>query len=144
MSNLFIFIASVVIAGAFCLLSEMIFEKKLLGRIRSLERDLQAYSEVMSSMADAQTKIFQQCSSRCEDLEERIMDLSVPSHDSSLPLERRHQVLALARQGAAVDDIAKRLKAPLGETELILNLRKYMDRESGRPPKLNEQVKLHV
>ena len=87
---------------------------------------MQHFSEVVSQMAEVQMKTFEKHSARFEDLEERIMELSVPSHDSNLPLERRHQVLALARQGVALEDIVKRLKAPVGEAELILNLRKYM------------------
>jgi|WetSurMetagenome_2_1015567.scaffolds.fasta_scaffold11019_5 hypothetical protein len=144
MSSLFLFIATVTVAGSFCLLSETIFEKKILKRIGSLERDLQAYSDMMSAMADVQTKIVHQYSSRFEDLEERIMDLSIPSHDANLPLERRRQVLALARQGAALEDITKRLKAPAGEAELILNLQKYMDREIIRPGQAKEQAGTHA
>jgi len=124
--------------------SHWICKKKLLGRIQLLERDLQSFSDVMSKMADVQTKTFQKCSSRFEDLEERIMDLSVPSQDANLPLERRHQVLALARQGVSLEEIAKRLKAPVGEAELILNLRKYLDGERRPSVKRNEQVSPYV
>jgi hypothetical protein len=85
-------------------------------------------------------KTFEKHSASFEELEERIMELSVPSHDSSLPLERRHQVLTLARQGVALEDIVKRLKAPVGEAELILNLRKYMGGGNARSSKMNEQV----
>jgi len=115
-------------------------KKKLLGRIKALERDLQSFSDVMSKMAEVQTKTYHKFSTSVEDLEERIMELSVPSPDSGLPLERRHRVLALARQGMALDDIVKRLKAPVGEAELILNLRKYMGGESSRAAKTDEQV----
>lgn len=103
--------------------------RKTIRRAQSLERDLRRISEVASQMADLQMKTHQKVSARFEDLEERLMELSVPSQDSSLPLERRHQVLALARQGVALEDISKRLKAPVGEAELILNLRKYMGRD---------------
>lgn len=72
------------------------------------------------------------------------MELSVPSQDSNLPLERRHQVLALARQGIALEDIVQRLKAPVGEAELILNLRKYMGGESSPTGKINGQVKQYA
>ena len=61
------------------------------------------------------------------------MELSVPSHDKKLPLERRHQVLTLARRGMSVKDIAKRLKAPVGEAELILNLGKFAEQDGNRP-----------
>jgi hypothetical protein len=108
-------------------------------RNQSLERELQRISGAMSQMAELQMKAHQRHTTRIADLEERIMELSVPSHDSNLPLERRHQVLALARQGVNTQDIAKRLKAPVGETELILNLRKYMGAESAPAGKIQKQ-----
>ncbi len=119
-------------------------EKKLVRRIQSLEQDLLTYSEAMSQMAEMQMKAHQKISGNLADLEERIMDLSVPSQNADLPLERRHQVLALARQGVALEDIVKRLKAPVGEAELILNLRKYMGGEKSRSAKMNEQVSPYV
>ena len=114
---------------------------KLLRRIRVLERDLQTLTNAMSNMVEIQIRSHRRHIARFEDLEERIMDLSIPSHDARLPLERRHHVLALARQGIGLDDIAKRLKAPVGEAELILNLRKYM--HGGHPGVVrnNEQVR---
>jgi hypothetical protein len=119
--------------------------RRLSRRIQVLEQDLLGISEVVSQMADVQLKSFEKHSASFENLEERIMELSVPSHDSNLPLERRHQVLALARQGVALEDIVKRLKAPVGEAELILNLRKYMGGEGvARSAKTNEQVKQYA
>jgi len=102
-------------------------------RIQGLERDLHCISDVVTQMAEAQIKTFQKHSASLEGLEERIMELSVPSPDSSSPLERRHQVLALAHQGVSLEDIVKHLKAPVGETEVILNLQKYMRAENARP-----------
>jgi len=113
-------------------------------RIQSLEQDLLSYSEAMSQMAEMQMKAHQKLSGNLADLEERIMDLSVPSQNVDLPLERRHQVLTLARQGVALEDIVKRLKAPVGEAELILNLQKYMGGEKSRSAKMNEQVSPYV
>ena len=121
-----------------------ISNRKLVRRIHDVEQDLQRFSDVVSQMAEVQVKTFEKHSASFENLEERIMELSVPSHDSSMPLERRHQVLALARQGVPLDDIVKRLKAPVGEAELILNLRKYMGGQNTRTPKMNEQVKKHA
>jgi hypothetical protein len=95
-------------------------------------------------MAEVQIKTFEKHSASIENMEERIMELSVPSHDSSLPLERRHQVLALSRQGVPLEDIVKRLKAPVGEAELILNLRKYMGGANAGNMKMNEQVKKYA
>jgi hypothetical protein len=140
MLSVLIFIASVMVAGVFSLMSK----RKLWSRIQLLERDLQSVSDVMSKMADVQTSAFNKLSSRIDDLDERIMDLCVPSQDASLPLEKRHQVLALARQGVGLEDIARRLKAPLGEAELILNLRKYLDRKNSRQAKVNRQVMPYV
>ena len=99
--------------------------RKMNRRFQALERDMKRVSEAMTQMADLQMKTHQKLSARFEDIEERMMELSVPSNDAELPLERRHQVLALDRQGVPVQEIAKRIKAPVGEAELILNLRKY-------------------
>ena len=60
-----------------------------------------------------------------EDLEERFLDMSAPSQDANSALERRHKVLALARQGVSAEDISKRLGTPVGEAELMLKLRKF-------------------
>lgn len=118
--------------------------KGLDARIQGLERDLHCISDVVTQMAEAQIKTFQKHSAGLEGLEERIMELSVPSQDSSLPLERRHQVLALARQGVGLEDIVKRLKAPVGEAEVILNLQKYMGAENARSVTARRQVRHHV
>jgi hypothetical protein len=116
----------------------------LVARIHRVEQDLLHISDVMSQMAEVQIKTFQKNSASLESLEERILELSVPSHDSIMPLEKRHQVLALARQGIALGDIAKRLKAPVGEAEVILNLQKYMTKEDPRSLTSNGRVKNHV
>jgi hypothetical protein len=138
---------SVVLFIAFTLYASAIHwicKKKFMGRIQVLERDLQGFSDVISKIAEAQTNTIQKFSSRFEDLEERFMDLSVPSQDSNLPLERRHQVLALARQGMPLEEISKRLKAPVGEAELILNLRRYLDKDSSPSAKRNKKVSSYV
>ena len=121
-----------------------ITNRRLTGRVRVLEQNLQHLSDMVTQMADVQMKTFQKHTANFEDLEERIMELSVPSHDSNMPLERRHQVLALSRQGVGLDEIVKRLKAPVGEAELILNLQKYMGGEISRSAKTNEQVRKYV
>jgi len=119
-------------------------KKKLFSRIQTLERDLQCISGVMSQMIETQMKTHRKYSANLDNLEERLMELSVPSHDSNLPLERRHQVLALARQGVGLEEIVRRLKAPAGEAELILNLGKYMNVDNPRNAKINEQVGKHA
>jgi|WetSurSiteA1Bulk_404760.scaffolds.fasta_scaffold04757_6 hypothetical protein len=118
--------------------------RKMFQRVQSLERDLQRISDVVGQLAEIQMRSYQKSSVRLENMDERIMELSVPSQDSSLPLERRHQVLALARQGVGLEDIVQRLKAPVGEAELILNLRKYMGGESSPAGKMDGQVKQYA
>ncbi len=122
----------------------LILNRKMTKRVQALEQNLQSYLDMMTQMAEIQKKSHQKISANFEDLEERIMDLSVPSHDSNMPLERRHRVLALARQGVALEDIVKRLKAPVGEAELILNLQKYMGGEGAETLAKNEQVSPYV
>jgi hypothetical protein len=118
--------------------------RKMLQRIQRLEQELRRTSDAVSQLAEIQMQSHKKYSVRIEEMEERIMELSVPSHDSNLPLERRHQVLALSRQGVALEDIVKRLKAPVGEAELILNLSKYMGGESASAGRMNSQVKQYV
>jgi hypothetical protein len=113
-------------------------------RTQILEADLQRISDAMVQMAEIQITSHQKASMRFEEMEERMMELSVPSHDPNLPLERRHQVLALARQGVALEDIVKRLKAPVGEAELILNLSRYTGGESSPAAKINRQVRQYA
>ena len=116
----------ILVAAAFYL----VLKRKLIQRIQKLEQDLQKLSGAMSQMAELQLKDHELLSSNIEDLEERLVELSIPSHDENLPLERRHQVLSLAKQGLPLEEIVQRLKAPVGEAELILNLREYMGGES--------------
>ncbi len=117
---------------------------RLAGRMQTLERDMRQMSEALSQMAEAQMKMLQKYTAAIGGLEERIMELSMPSQDARLPLERRHQVLALARQGMAPEEIVKRLGAPIGETETILNLQKYMAAENGRPAPGSGRVRKHA
>ena len=126
MLNAFLFFALTAGLGAFF----RSITRKMIRRLETVERDLQRISDAMSQMAELQMKTHQKISTHFNDMEERIMELSVPSQDSSLPLERRHQVLALARQGVDLEEIVRRLKAPVGEAELILNLSRYMGGEN--------------
>ncbi len=140
MSTFSLVFALVMFAG----ILQWIINRRLARRVHALEQDLHRFSDVVSQMAEVQMKTFQKHSASFEQLEERIMELSIPSHDSSLPLERRHQVLALSRQGVGLEDIVKRLKAPIGEAELILNLQKYMGGETSRSAKMNQQVRTYA
>ena len=111
----------------------LILKRKMIHRIQKLEQDLQQVSSAMSQMAEIQLKNYEMFSSNIADLEERLVELSIPSFDDNLPLERRHQVLSLAQQGMPLEEIVKKLKAPVGEAELILNLRQYLGGEVSSP-----------
>ena len=137
MPNLFLVVALAVSAGAVY----WVVKRNLLARIKILEQELLTFSDVVIQMAEIQTKSHEQVTTGLEDLEERILDLGPPSQDSNLPLERRHKVLSLARQGVSAQDISKRLGTPVGEAELILKLRKYRGGKIPRPPRINEQVR---
>jgi hypothetical protein len=139
--SMFVLFAFLVLSGGALY---TISHRKMMKRIQDIERDLQGYADVILKVAEAQNKASEKASSRFEELDERIMELSVPSRDSDLPLERRHQVLALARQGVALEDIVKRLKAPVGEAELILNLHKFRGGASRRAEKTMEQAVRHA
>jgi hypothetical protein len=113
-------------------------------RLQTLEHDLQGISEAMGQMAEIQMKIYQKTLGNLEDMEERLMDLSVPSHDASLPLERRHHVLALSRKGMAVDDIVKRLGIPRGEADLIVGLKKLLNPAAAGASRATNEVKRYA
>jgi hypothetical protein len=113
-------------------------------RLLVLERDLQQFSEAMCQMAEIQMKSYRKLSGNLGDVEERIMDLTLPSNDSSLPLERRHHVLALARKGIPVEDIVKRLNVPRGEAELILNLKRIVEVGNPKAAKAAGEVKRYA
>lgn len=140
MLNFFFFSLIVFCGGALHVISK----RKIMERIQALEMDLRGFSDLISKVAEVQSKDYETFSRRFEDLDERIMELSVPVRDPDLPLERRHQVLALARQGVVLEDIVKRLKAPVGETELILNLHKYRNGAAGRADKTRELAVRHA
>ena len=99
--------------------------KKLLRRVEILEKDAARYKDAVDKMVDVQARTLEKFSRRFDELDERILELSVPSWDPEMPLEKRHRVLTLAKQGVPMDEIVERVKAPVGEAELILNLRKY-------------------
>ncbi len=132
------------ITAASCGAVYYLLERRYGRRIKTLERDLQSFSEAMCQLAEIQMKSQQKVSGNLGDLEERILQLSIPSEDSRLPLERRRQVLTLARKGVAVEEITKRLNVPRGEAELILNLRKYTNPAAPRATKSNGELRRHA
>ena len=120
-------------AGAGITVLYRVAKGKLQRRVETLEKELALYTDVVATMSEVQVKTFEKFSNQFDELEGRILDLSVPSPNPDMPLEKRHQVLTLARQGVALDEIARRVKAPVGEAELILNLRRYRDAMLNNP-----------
>ncbi len=115
-------------------------------RVRALQGELRRLSEDLLQVVELQSDVYRRVCRALADVEEKVLDLSVPSGDAPLPLERRHQVLTLARKGVAVDEIARRLNMPKGEAELILSLRKYADvkRDESQPPLPNRYARSGV
>jgi hypothetical protein len=96
-------------------------------RHSALRQEITRFSEDLLQMTELQMDFYRRVCRDLNDIEEKVLDLSVPSSDTPLPLERRHQVLTLARKGMSLEEIARRLNMPQGEAELILSLRKYTD-----------------
>jgi len=78
-------------------------------------------------VAGLQLEAYRKISRELSGMEERLLDLTAPSQDPSLPLERRYQVLRLSGKGLSSREISERLGMPGGEVELILNLKKFLD-----------------
>ncbi len=102
-----------------------LFRRSWLKRLDALECGLQALSDEVCQMAEAQIKSHQRLSGSLSEIEERILELAVPSEDANLAVQRRRRVLALASQGTPVEEIAKRASVPRGEAELIMNLQRF-------------------
>jgi hypothetical protein len=132
------------ITAASCSAIYFLLDRKYGRRIKTLEHDLQRFSEAMCQMAEIQMKNYRKVSGNLGDIEERIVELAIPSENTRVPLERRRQVLTLAHKGVAIEEITKRLNVPRGEAELILNLRKYMDVATPRAAKSNGELKRHA
>ncbi len=115
--------AGALLAAGGCFISQLVWRRRFL----ALQGELRRLSEDLLQVVELQSDVYHRVSRGLSDVEEKVLELSVPSVDAPLPLERRHQVLTLARKGIAVDEIARRLNMPKGEAELILNLRKYAD-----------------
>ena len=121
-------VLSAAMGGLGCLLVVRILGR----RVKNLETELLSLSEAVCQMADAQMSSHQKLSASMGEIEERILELTIPSRDSLLPLERRHQVLALARTGVALEEIIRRLGIPRGEAELIMSLNNHADSATPR------------
>ncbi len=137
-------LTAILIPGCWAGAGYFVFRKKCDRRIEVLERELRQLSEALCEMAETQMKAYEKVTVNIGHIEERMLDLAVPSSDSAPPLERRHHVLALANKGVALEEIARRLKIPRGEAELILGLRKYAGRAVLREPVDAGEVKRYV
>jgi hypothetical protein len=134
-----------ILASAFsCAGSYALFRKLWIRRIEVLEHDLQAFSEAMYQMAEVQMKTYQKVAGNIGEIEERLLDLAVPSEDPSLPVERRRRVVALAAQGNSMDEIARRASVPRGEAELILSLHRCRESALAQAPKKNGELKQYA
>ena len=123
--SVFEVIASASVSSAIaCAVTSLLWGK----RVKALQRDLRGITEAICQLADSQMGLRKKLSAAVEEMEEKILDVAVPSRDTGRNLDRRHRVLSLARRGLAVDDIARQLKVPRGEAELILSLKKYMEK----------------
>ena len=118
--------AAALLAVGGCLIGQLVWRR----RFRALQGEVRQLSEDLLQVVELQSDVYRRVCRGLTDVEEKVLELSVPSGDAPLPLERRHQVLTLARRGVAVDEIARRLNMPKGEAELILSLRKYVDLKS--------------
>ncbi len=133
-----------VLTASLCLgAAYLVAGRKYLKRIGTLEEDLRQCNETVSQMAELQMKAYQKLSANLGDMEDRLMELAIPSAERALPLERRHNVLALANKGIPLDEIVDRLNVPRGEAELILSLRKYMTGAAARAAKSGGERKRH-
>jgi len=99
-------------------------------RIEKLEAELQMMSEMLQQMTEMQVESFRKLSGNIHEMEERFLDLSVPTADAGMPVERRRRIVTLGSKGMAVEEISKKLQVSRAETELVLNLQKW---RSGAP-----------
>jgi hypothetical protein len=113
-------------------------------RFQSLKKDLAGFSGDLLEMIELQSEVNRRISRSVNDVEEKVLNLAVPSSDETRPLERRYQVMALARKGMPSGEIAERLNMSKGEADLILRLRNYVDRNGKRSRKNNGAAKSYV
>lgn len=102
-------------------------------RCAHLRREMGQISDGVSQMATLQLELYRKVTRNIHDVEDRVLDLSAPSCDPSLPLERRHRVMRLSGKGLSVQEISERLNLPTCEVELILSLRKFAGVKGNTP-----------
>jgi hypothetical protein len=113
-------------------------------RAKVLERNLQHCSEALCQMVEIQMVEHQKNARSFGDIEERLLSLTTSESDSTRPVDRRYQVLTMARNGFPLDEIVRRINIPKGEAELILNLRKYIGTPESRPDESSGDLKKHA
>jgi hypothetical protein len=105
----------------------VVLRRSLGHRIGALERDLQSVSEIVSQMAEIHIRAHECSRVETRDGQERAGGRLPRGGTGTLDLDLRHQVLALAGKGVALDEIVHRLKVSRGAAESILNLRKLAE-----------------
>jgi hypothetical protein len=115
--------ASLFAAAAGC----VFLQWRLHRRCASLRQELMQVSGWVFQMAELQLMLYRKVAQSINEVEDKVLDLAVPGSDPSLPLERRYRVLTLSGRGLSAQDVAARLRMPVGEVELILNLRNFAD-----------------
>lgn len=133
--------SSIVPAVLACCVCYVLFRIAWFKRLQALERDLQAFSGAMCQMAEIQMKSYQKLSGELSEIEERILDLAIPSESTNLPMERRRRVVALASEGSSVEEIAKRANVSRGEAELVMSLQRFKGSAVPQSPKANGDSK---
>jgi len=113
-------------------------------RVFALRKEMARVSDDLLQMVELQSDVYRRVCRGLSDVEEKVLELSVPTADAPLPLERRHQVLTLARKAVSADEIARRLNMPKGEVELIMNLRRYVDARTPEPAPTVPRVYAHA
>lgn len=118
-------VAFLMIAACGALASTFLLWIRSERRARELERNLHQCSEALCQMVEIQMSEHKQIARNIGDIEERLLRMVTAEDGSERPVDRRHQVLTMSRNGFPLDEIVRRLNIPKGEAELILNLRKY-------------------
>ncbi|NWG13353.1 MAG: hypothetical protein HXY20_07460 [Acidobacteria bacterium] len=113
-------------------------------RLRRLERNLLDSAEALGQMVEIQMSEHRRISGYMDDIEERILSMSAPEAEPPRPIDRRHQVLALSRKGCDLAEITRRLNIPLGEVELILNLKNYLAGQGSQSAPSSGDMRQHA
>ena len=124
-----------------CCACYVLMQRVWLKRVQVLERDLQAVSGAIDQMAEIQMKSYQKLSGNLGEIEERILELAIPSQDSNPAPQRRRRVVALANKGSSIDEVARRANVSRGEAELVMSLQRFRAADAPKSPKANGDVK---